>query len=103
VDDTAMRAAWNTRPAVPRTGLRKWKWTCLAMIRNGITLAKTDIDRVRLNNQGRLSTLKFLKEESVRSPIPNPTTKPQQFDLLVLGKPTEARSGMQFIPFTAIR
>ncbi len=67
------------------------EWRCLAMTRGGITLAKTDTDRMRLKNDGRRSTLIFFKEEIVRSLIPNPTAKPQQLDLLILSEPERGK------------
>jgi uncharacterized protein (TIGR03067 family) len=67
------------------------EWRCLAMTRGGITLAKTDTDRMRLKNDGRRSTLIFLKEEIVRSLIPNPTAKPQELDLLILSEPERGK------------
>jgi uncharacterized protein (TIGR03067 family) len=67
------------------------EWRCVAMTRGGITLAKTDTDRMRLKNDGRRSTLIFLKEEIVRSLIPNPTAKPQELDLLILSEPERGK------------
>ena len=61
------------------------------MTRGGITLAKTDTDRMRLKNDGRRSTLIFLKEEIVRSLIPNPTAKPQELDLFILSEPERGK------------
>jgi uncharacterized protein (TIGR03067 family) len=67
------------------------EWRCLAMTRGGITLAKTDTDRMRLKNEGRRSTMTFLKEEIGRSLIPNPTVKPQQLDIPSSASLTGAR------------